>query len=49
MLRRKRKVEVVPVFCFDPRFYLAKREDMAVRRTGIRRINFMLETVLALR
>ena len=46
---KKQMVEVVPVFCFDPRFFMGKRDKFSTRRTGIRRTHFMIETVMELR
>lgn len=42
----KPHTQVVPVFCFDPRFFTkAQPEFLMSRKTGIHRTRFMLESV----
>jgi deoxyribodipyrimidine photo-lyase len=49
MKREFSDVEIIPVFCFDPRFYTDADEIYETRRCGLIRSKFMLESVLALR
>lgn len=48
---KEQRVEVIPVFCFDPRYYLEKesKTKWKTRKTGANRAQFMLETVEDLR
>ena len=41
--------EIVPVFCFDPRFFTESDPEYLTKRCGFIRAKFMLESVLALR
>lgn len=42
--------QVIPVYCFDPRFYTQPVPDFNIpRKAGINRTRFMLESVYDLR
>lgn len=44
---RQEKTQVIPVFCFDPRFYTkAEPRFLMQRKSGIHRTKFSLESVL---
>ena len=47
---RPQKTQVIPVFCFDPRFYTKGVPNFLMRRkAGIYRTKFSLESVQELR
>jgi len=43
------QTEILPIFCFDPRFFTKYVETRNARKCGIIRTKFILESVLALR
>ena len=43
--KRVKSIEIIPVFCFDPRFNERQVTKYDIRKSGIWRTRFQIETV----
>jgi len=48
-LASDRNLELIPVYCFDPRHFKASKTSHGYKKTGVHRARFMIEAVTDLR